>query len=189
MAKSQNPYKKYIKAIINHHADYKLAIERKENDYYICDGISMLKVSVGLYEHFFMTSDEAFVQLADGEIITYPSGSFEGERSNGHSFSSLYANVLIKDYVQVTGAAIDDVSAFDHKVKRKIRVAVIGDLLAGFNDEYIVAAKEFAGVFLGTKSTAPIKWDNHVMGMLLMPIRADAFRQDIERIQKAKIEW
>lgn len=51
----------------------------------------------------------------------------------------------------------------------------------------IVAAKEFAGVFLGTKSTAPIKWENHVIGMLLMPIRVDTFRQDIERIQKAKI--
>lgn len=43
MAKSSNPYKKYIKAIMNHHADYKLVIERKDNDYYICDGISMLK--------------------------------------------------------------------------------------------------------------------------------------------------
>lgn len=187
MAKTQNPYKKYIKAIMNYHVDYKLAIERKENDYYICDGISMLKIPVELYDKFFAESDEAFAQLVDGEIITYPSGSFEGERSNGYSFSSLYANVLIKDYVQITGVVIDDISAFDHKVKRKIRVAVIGDLLAGFNDEYIVAAKEFAGVFLGAKSTAPIKWENHVMGMLLMPIRVDTIRQDIERIQKAKI--
>lgn len=187
MAKAQNPYKKYIKAVMNYHADYKLAIERKDDDYYICDGISMLKIAVRLFDQFFVTSDKVFAQLCDGETIVYPSGSLEGELETGHAFSSLYADIKIKEYVQVTNVVVDYVSQFDHKVKHKIRIAVIGEEIAGFNDEYMAAAKEFAGIFLGTKSTAPIKWENHVMGMSLMPIRSNAFRQEIERIQKAKI--
>lgn len=189
MAKTKNPYKKYIKAILEHHAEYKLAIERAGDDYYICDGISLLKLPQGIYCEFFTGTDMPFVHLVDGESIEYPSGSFVGQKKHKNELADLFDRIVVKDYANFTKLVAEDISEYNHKVKRKIRIAIIGNEIAGFNEEYILAAKEFAGVFIGTKSTAPIKWNNHIMGMALMPIRSKAFRQDIEKIQKAIINW
>lgn len=186
MAKAKNPYKKYIKAVLDHHDGYKLAIERTGDDYYICDGISLLKLPRAIYCEFFPGADHVFVHLLDGERIEYPSGSLTGQKMCKNELAALFTGIIEKEYVDVTKLIAEDISDYDHKVKRKIRIAIIGNEIAGFNEEYILSAKEFAGVFIGTKSTAPIKWSNHIMGMALMPIMANAFRRDIEKIQKAK---
>ena len=123
-----------------------------------------------------------FIALNNGESVSYDADKYVGDRETSSSITNLFENEKPEHDVEITFAVLEE-----QIPNRKVRIAIVDDHIACFNDEYISAVKDYCNSFRGNGYTKPIKYEYGLVGCMIAPIHPKRISNRLKRIMDAKL--